>query len=421
MKVLYKNRFDKQRRDLIKVIAGAGISKGLWQSCGLVGSMMLARAAEAADGPDKSLTIYLAGGAVGELWTPTGGLTMGPMSQPYEDQGVKNDMNFLSGATLTAAGHGQMWHRFAGSYGGPSFDVVMGNTISANHPLPFLNVGVEVNGESPTRADNRGIPTILDPRTAFARLTSALGEGGGGGGGGGGSATTDPKRLYVDLHKDAINNLFTKLGQHEREKLQSHLSAIEEIEKTLASDQPIDTPDSTPVQACESVTMPSSSGSGFDATAKLHIDIVMLALSCNITASASITFGNDDNTFYVPVYDAPLHDSHHCGCDRGPYITTASYMSGLAATTISKAKQAGVLDSTIITQVSDMGDGKDHLNSNVPMFVAGGGSAVQKGKVTSMGGSNQMAMYETVARILGADQHPNYVPLSANPVSGIAS
>lgn len=421
MRIQYKDKFDKQRRNFIKTVTAAGISPSLMRSCGMVGAMMMGRSAEAAGAPNKSLAIYVAGGAVSELWLPSSNLAMKPMSKGFETHGVKNDIHYLTNGTLTGAGHGQMFHRFAGGYSETSFDVMMGKTISADFPLQFLNVGAESSsGESPTRENNRGIATIDDPRAAFSRLTSALGSSGGTTSPGSTSDTLNPKRFYVDRHKEAIQALFGKLGQHEREKLESHLAAIEQIEATVGTTTSPPA-NQAPVQACGNLSMPSSSGSGFDSTAKLQIDIAVLALSCNLTASASIAFGDDNNKFYVPGYNGPLHDSHHCcELDRTNYTITAAYMFGLAALTVKKAKEAGLLESTIITQVSDMGDGKDHLNSNVPMFIAGGGGAVQTGKISDMGGKNQTAMYETVARILGADQHPAYKTLSSSTVSGVA-
>lgn len=424
MRKLYKNQFDKQRRDFLKVVTRAGLANGLMRCFGLAGAMMLSRAVEAQGGPSKSLLIYFAGGAIRDQYLPSGGQVKAK-SQGYAREGVVGDINFLDGATLTAAGHGQMWGRFAAGYSDTSFDVVVGRTAGANHPLDFLNVGVsQTSAESITRENNKSIPTINDPRAAFSRLSSALGAGGGdGGGGGGGGGTSDPRRLFVDLHKDAITALRTKLGQHEREKLESHLAAIEKIESTLAEDTGGNTNTGSATPSCSSVSMPPSGGNGFTEQAELQMDIAILALSCNITASASIAFGQDQNDFLIPsnIYPSPLHTSHHDNGWQQKYVSTANYMSGLAAKTVAKAKSKGILSDTVITQVSDMGNGNLHSNENVPMFVAGAG--VRKGTVTNVGGKNQANVYAAVANIIGADSHPNFSQYSStysNPPSGIA-
>ena len=430
MKNLYKSPLDKQRRDFIKTVAKAGLANGLVRYFGLASAMMMSRAAEAADGPSKVLMIYFAGGAIRSQYLPSGNSTKAK-SRGYSDEGVVGDINFLDNATLTNAGHGQMWGRFAAGYGDTSFDIVVGRTVGANHPLSFLNVGVEqTSSESISRENNKSVPTINDPRTAFARLNSALGSGGSGGGddsgggGGGGGGSTAPRRLFVDLHKDAISALRSKLGQHEKEKLDSHTAAIERIESELKDDGDNNNaqPEAAPVQACGSVSMPRASGSGFTSQAQLQMDIAILALSCNITASASIAFGQDQNDFLIPsnIYAAPLHTSHHDNGWQQKYVLTARYMASLAAKTVRKAKAAGIMNDTVITQVSDMGNGNLHSNENVPMFVAGAG--VRRGTTTNIGGKNQANVYASVANLIGADSHPNfskYRSTYGNPVSGL--
>lgn len=427
MRIRYKNQFDKRRRDFLATLAKSGLAYGLVPKFGLAAAMMMSRAAEAQDSPAKSLLIYFAGGAIKEDYLPSGGQTK-VKSRGYATEGVLGDINFLDNATLTAAGHGQMWGRFSAGYSDTSFDIVVGRTVGAGHPLEFLNVGVsQTSAESPTRDNGRSVSTLNDPRTAYSRLSSALGSGGGNTGGGGGSTgggATEPRRLFVDLHKDAITALRSKLGQHEKEKLDSHIAAIERIEANLAPDSGGGTPEPTPsVQTCGSISMPASNGSGFTAEAELQMDIAILALSCNITASASIALGQDQNDFLIPsnIYASPLHTSHHDNGWQEKYKLTAGYMAGLAAKTVRKAKAAGITRDTVITQVSDMGNGNLHANENVPMFVAGAGVS---GKVTNVGGASQADVYGTIAKRLGADSHPAFSqigrPYSGN-VSGIFS
>ena len=82
-------------------------------------------------------------------------------------------------------------------------------------------------------------------------------------------------------------------------------------------------------------------------------------------------------------------------------------MCGLGARTLVRAKEEGVLNSTVVTQVTDMGDARAHNNTNVPLFVAGGGNAVQRGRVTNASGKTSANLFQTVSNILGANQHPD--------------
>lgn len=422
MKIRYKNRFDKERRDIMKTIAKAGISSGLLRSCSLVGGMMIGRAVEAQSGPNKSILLLAPGGGLDEYWTPRGGMQLGPMSSPYED--VKNEMTFVSGGSMAGGGgHGAMFRHFGGGFapwsqGAASFDVIMGKTIGENRPIRYLNLGAESNSQDQLTHDGGGVPTINSPTTAFSLLQGNLGGDGGGGGGGGGGGS-NPRRLYVDAHKDAIAALKQRLGQHEREKLDSHLTSIEELEGRLADSGGTPPPSNGGGGgACSSVSMPSETGgTSFEETAHLQIEIAMLALKCNITNSVSIAFGDDQHEFYIPTYADVVHDSHHCCPGADPYITTVNHMSGLCARTIRRAKEEGLLDSTLITQVSDMGDARAHDNRNVPMFVAGGGGAIGRGRVVSAGGKNSGDLFQGVANALGANQHPAVLNWSSNPIN----
>lgn len=430
MRIRYKNRFDKQRRDIMKTIASAGISSGLLRSCGLVGGMMIARATEAQSGPNKSLLLLCVGGALNEMWEPSAGMTLGSMSMPYEP--VKSEMNFVAKGSMTSGGHGLMFERFtAGSFSEDSFDVNMGKTIGANYPLRYLNLGVQTATSELTKEKSSSgqlrVPVIDDPRSAFSRLSNAVGGGAGGGGTGGGGTSGGvlPGRLYVDAHKEAIAALRTKLGQHEKEKLDSHLSAIEEFEQRIimqeqegSGGEPAPAPE---VQSCSSISMPAGSDADFDSTAKLQIEMAILALKCNLTASVSLAFGNDGHGFSIPGWDQVFHQSHHCCPGTEPYEITGRYMCSLAARTINRAKEEGILDSTVITQVTDMGDARAHNNTNVPLFVAGGGSAVRRGTVTQASGKTSADLFQTVSNILGASEHPEARTWSSSPISGIAS
>ncbi len=423
MKIKYKNQFDKQRRDLIKTIAGAGISKGLLNSCGLAGAMMISRLAEAQTGPKKAFTLYVSGGVIPSLYTPTSNSSFKVMAQGYANERVGGDINFLVGAATTNPGHGAMAFRFGGDYyGRASFDLMMARTIGANHPLDVLNLGVSMmdTQSSPTRDAVGGtINTINDPQSAMRRITSALGSGGNNGGAGGGSASNS-RQLFVDLHREAIKELNNKvLGQHEKEKLDQHLTSIEELEKKLA---PASAGGTTtgPVVSCSSASMPAGNTSNFTTHTELQLAIAALALSCNVTASVSLCLGDDGSGFNIPVYNDKLHTSHHNDTDTwGLYKITASYMFGLAAKSVRKLKDAGILNDTLMTQNSDMGDGNAHSAPDTPMFMAGAG--VRAGQITRMNGASQLDMYETAARILGANSHPAYKSWSSRTISGVAS
>lgn len=421
-RTLYKNAIDKERRNLLKTMTKAGITPGLLRASSLVGGMMFARASEAAVA-NKSLLIFLAGGAIDNLWRPGGGMSLGPMSQAYES--VKNQMNFLAGGTMDQSGHGVMFGRFNGGNGtwtSDSFDVNVGRTIGENRAVRYLNLGVQSGATQLSRQGNSTVPTIDSPRTAFTKLFgTGSGSSSSSGGGSTSSGGPSPQFAFVDAHKEALDALKGKLGQHERERLDNHVGAIEEFENRLGSRDGTGSSSgsdngssSGSAASCSSVSQPNGTDQDpatgdFDTLAKAQIDIAMLALKCDLTSSVSISFGDDEHQFNVPGYNDVFHQSHHNknGDEAIPeYSITANYMAGLGARCISRCQEEGILDSTIITQVTDMGDARTHESPNVPMFVAGGG--LSGGRVTSINGSTNVNVFQSISEKLGMTSHGNY-------------
>lgn len=379
----YKDCFDKERRNFLRVVKRAGIATGLLQASSMLTGVLMARTAEAQTGPRKHLLVFSGGGCHPDKWFPTGS-TLPAQSAPL--QNYFSSMAMLRGASLSGSGHGVMFHRFNnGSWSEDSFDVNLGRTIGANYPVKCLNVGTTAESAL-SREGSTGKPTITSPQAALDILFS--------GGGASTSSGKAPRKSVVDLHYAAVSNLQTKLGAHEKEKLDSHFTAIREIETAIGS-----TSGSCPQPSATTAT-------GFDATAKLHAEIVSLALSCNLTASASIAFGTDAHTHFFDVLGRESHQSHHNQANMPlAYTQDIVYMQGLTKYLLDKLASRNLLDSTIVTQVSDMGDADSHGNSNVPMFVAGAG--ILGGRVIDVANTTQSELYQTIGLKLRADQSPN--------------
>lgn len=384
----YKNCFDKERRDFLRIVQHAGISAGLIKASSMLAGVMLARTAEAQTGQaSKHCLVFSGGGCHPDKWFPSGGIfpaQSAPLQSHYSRLAV------LRNATLSGAGHGVMFHRFNnGSWSEDSFDVNLGRTIGVNYPVRYLNLGTTAESAL-SREGFTGKPVITSPQAALDMLFSG---GGGQGGSGGGNA---PRQSVVDLHYAAISSLRGKLGQHEKEKLDSHFSAIRDIENAIDSG-------TNPGGNCPQP--PSAGVNGFDATAKLQADIAALALSCNITASVSVAFGTDAHTHFLDVLGRESHQSHH---NQGnmplAYTEDIVYMQGLTNYLLNSFNSHGLFASTIVTQVSDMGDADSHGNSNVPMLVAG--ASIAGGQTININNFTQSELYQTIGLKLRADQSP---------------
>lgn len=387
----YKDCFDKERRDFLRVVKHAGVSAGLLQASAMIGGVMLARVAEAQTTPTKSCSVFMPGGCTPAKFFPTGS-TMPIQTLPLQSHYNAGRIALIKNATMMQGGHGVMFNRFndPNPWGKQSFDVNLGKTIGANYPVKCLNLGTTPVTE--LSRDSVQIPAITSPQAALDILFS------GGGGGGGGSVA--PRKSLVDVHYAAVNELKTKLGQHEKIKLDSHFNAIREIELALESTNPNPNTCSAP---------PNTNAIGFDATSKLMTDIGVLALSCNLSASVSLAFGTDEHLHFLDAVAKPRasHDSHHNQGNpnyNGFYDEDVAYYMSLTKQLIDKLEAKGLLSSTIVTQVSDMGNVDAHTGQNTPMLVAGAGV---RGGVVDAGGLSQTALFQSVGLKLRADQGPN--------------
>lgn len=383
----YKDCFDKERRDFLRIVQRAGISAGLLKASSLIGGVMLARTAEAQSGvPTKSCLVFSGGGCQPNLWYPSGS-TLPAQSAPLQSHYSR--IAIMKNASLTGAGHGIMFHRFDNaSFSRDSFDVNMGRTIGANYPVKYLNVGTTEESQL-SREGSSNKPTITSPQNALDILFS---------GGTTPISGTAPRKSIVDLHYPAVSSLRTKLGQHEKDKLDSHFTAIQEIEAAIGSGSGGGGGGgSCPRPANTAVT-------GFDSLAKLQTDIAVLALNCNLTASVSIAFGSDaHNHIFDALGGRSSHQSHHF--NQAQYTEDIAYMQSLTKNLLDKLNAQGLLSSTTVFQMSDMGLADAHGNDDVPMLLAGAG--ISGGRVMDIGKKTQADIFHTLALKMRADQSPN--------------
>lgn len=408
MKKTYQNRFEIQRRDLLKAIAKAGISTQLLKASSILAGVMVGRVAHAQGTPNKSCLVFSGGGCHPDKWFPVNGVlpAMTAPLQPYFSR-----MHMFKNAKVTGAGHGAMHSRFNnGNYGRSSFDGNMGETIGANYPVTYLNLGT-TNERSASRIGSKGRPIITTPQLALQTLFGSSAQTPTNG-------TVSPRSAIVDLHFAAVNQIKSKLGQHEKLKIESHLDAIRGLETDLANATPAPGGDGGGGGACAQPNVPSGT-LGFDALAKIQSEIVVLALDCNLTASVSMAFGTDHHNHVFDVFGRESHKSHHQrGSNNPEYIEDITYMQSLSANLLRLLDEKGLLDSTTYCQISDFGNADSHTNDNVPHFVAGAG--ITGGKVSDIAGKTQIDIFQSLGQLLGAHESPAGAAYRDWQVAGIS-
>jgi len=407
------NTIDNGRRALLKTFAASGISKALISSSPLVAGMLYSRHADAqSDGtPNKSVVIYVPGGAIHDFWAPTGegaNMQLGSMSAGYED--VKTECNFLRNMTHTSGGHGLTQLILSSGFTGDSYDVAMGQALGPDRPFQYINLGVHSNGHGTlTRQGNSAVPFQDNPFNAFNLF---FGEGASMGGNGGQDATTS----VLDAHAAAANAIRTKLAGYEVERVDQHLDAISDTQRRLADlSSNSDGGGSVGCAAAPNASEFALNFENFTRQAELQADIIVAALSCGLTSSASLAFGNHQSEFSLPglnftgLYHNSIHGGSNGQANYPFYVEMRARLGEYSAYVIDRLRAQGILDSTVVVETTDMGHADLHSRDDVPMMIAGGGSAINRG--TSIVGtkpsngqpSNQQDLLHTAAQACGVD------------------
>lgn len=389
------------RRHLLKGLASSplfssGIAPSLLRSSPLIAGVLAARSAEAQSSrPNKSVVVYIPGGAIHDLWAPSGSgedMQMQPMSQAYDS--VKTECHFLLNMSHGAAGHGRMPLLLSNTYyGSDSYDVFMGKQLGATFPFTYLNLGVHSNGAGYlTRNGANKIPFEDNPFTVFNLLF-------------GGNTAPHSKTPILDAHAAAVRAIKSQLAGYEITRLDDHLDAIADTQQRLDEAAGINSCGAVPNSANFPLTFDT-----FTQQAKLQIDIAVAALSCNVTRSVSIGLGNHQSQFRIPElnYKGNYHQSIHGGNGgqaNYPYYTEMrNHLGSLTAYLIQRLQATGQLDSTMVVETTDMGHADKHGGNDVPFMLAGGGSVIRRG-VTNIAGSqyNHQDVLYTAAKACGVE------------------
>lgn len=383
---IYDKSFKLRRRKFFETIAKAGVSSSLLRAFPLVGGMMANRMASASETNNKRvLFLSFPGGAPAGTWMPSSINNMNTSSTGYLP--VAQYCNFYS-VDVPGGGHGGTQASLGG--GRNTMDVQLANILGANTPYSAVNLGVNVGNSNDVigRRNGQVVRPEDDPQRAFNQLFSAPPPGG------------EAERLYskqktvLDANREALNRLRTVLGQDERERLETHLAAIERIDRRLE-----DASAYVPAEGCAEPTI-ASENSTADATKKgimLQSDIAITALRCGLTNVATIQLDDSQCEWrYQGSFSEGHHQTQH-GRSRNDVLEINRYLSEAGAYTIQQLVEtpdpAGgrMIDSTVFVLVTEMGDGMTHVQSGAPYILATNMPGFPSGTVGN-GGSNRQLL-----------------------------
>ena len=406
------------RRAVLRGAAGTAIALPLLEL------MQPARASAASPTPKRFIVMFSPNGTLANNWVPTRGasgaetdFSLSPILaqlaphqadlvivQGLNQQGAGGDGHqngiggMLTGTPLNPGPFAGVGAPPAGWATGPSVDQRIAEGLAAPTRLRSLELGVQVGaadnwGRMCYRAGNQPLVPTDDPAAVYASVFTDL--------------HTDPALLarkrkrqqsILDTVGGQYASLAARLGRSDRQRLEQHLDAVRELEGRLTTDLVLSN------AACEDPTLalvPSQANDSFPAVAALQLDLLTMALACDLTRVGSLQFSRSVSQVQFSWLGIPEghHDLSHrsdtdlSAVDKLTRINAwyASQLAGLIERLKSTPDGAGgtLFDGTLILWCNELAKGNTHSRMGAPYVLAGSaGGALRTGRYLSYDGQS---------------------------------
>jgi hypothetical protein len=359
--------------------------------------------------PQRFVVFFSPNGTIRERWKPTGGETDFTLStilaplEPFKDKlividGIDNEAAkhgpgddhmkgmgcMLTGTELLSGTTQGGCCEPAGLAGGISVDQKIAQAIGTSTKFKSVEFGVQskssgtVWGYSAYADGNQPLPPENNPANIFKRVFADVG--------------TDQNALnriaaerksVLDAVSASYSALSPKLGQSDKQKLDLHLSQIRDLETRLTVPADVGA-------SCVKPVLPSTidfnSNDKFPDVGKLQMDLLVMALACDLTRVASLQWEMSvgGTRFTWLGMDRGHHDMSHDGDDNTDTVDKLTQINVWYSqqllylmTAMSKIQEGPgtMLDHTLIFWVNELSRGNVHSHPNMPFVLAGGTAA----------------------------------------------
>lgn len=397
------------RRNFLRLLGGAAAGSAMMQAApfafGLLGNQR-ARA-QASGGVKRAVFVYTPGGAPRGLWLPSGS-TLNRATAAFE--GLQSLCNFREVEVLQS-GHGLARKclgelRWESEWTADTIDQQIASVLSESTPFQSYVLGVQTNTEDyVVRRSGSAVPAENNPAAAYQQLFGGAVPSGGGDS----SDALARERSIMDINRAALSELKERTGSLGR-AFDQHASALEELEQRIvgAATTPRAAGCDAPAWNAGGYGTSGDTSVPFLHTAELQSDIIVAALSCGLTRVMTLQLGWHQQIWYGhdTSYKGDHHSSAHAAqADENAEMT--NYLSRCVAYLVRRLVETDdpavpgtkLIDNTVVVQVTDMGDGRDHSGEAGPCMLATRLPGFKQGTV-SKGGTNLMAL-EAVVEGLG--------------------
>lgn len=279
--------------------------------------------------------------------------------------------------------------RLAGWANGRSVDQQVVRRLTPPTLLPSLELGVratapEVRSRLIYSGPGTPVPPLNDPREVFERLVSGFRSELGG------SQENDQenanaraqRKLVLGSVQQQYATLRSRVSVQDREKLEKHQDFVAGIVRRLdfgINNSP----------ACVEPVLPPAltfdDAEPMPEVMRLQLDMLALALSCDITRVASVQFSSAINAIRFPWLSGKYADSEgHSISHKGPsdaeaqteLIERGRWYSEQVAYFLSRLAEipegnGSVLDNTLIVWGNELSQGNNHSLKTIPFVLAG--------------------------------------------------
>jgi hypothetical protein len=373
--------------------------------------------AQASEIPTRSVFFFSPNGTILKRWRPSGterSFTLSEILAPLEAH--KASLNVLDGVAMVTAiensggrnghdigtGHalvarkliegptsfGEFGHLFDGTPGGDSIDQAIARLLPKEQRFDSLQFGVQARQlrmPIPSRITWKRngdrvepVEPMQDPSAAFDRLFGDAGQ----------DAAALMRRqakrqLVVDSVLEDYKSTRALLGSEDRQRLDAHLSAIEDLQRRIATLGGV---------ACDPPARPDAD-EDFRQIGMAQLDLLAAALSCNLTRVATLQWetGQGSNRFAWLGTDRAHHDLSHDGDSVTAtqdlltninefYATQLAHLLDLMQG-VTELDGQSLLHHSAVLWVHEVDTGNTHTYENMPYVMAGAaGGAFQTGR-----------------------------------------
>lgn len=423
------SRFRISRRQLLRGAGGAVLALPLLEA------MQSDRVASAAPAPTRYILLF-GGVSIGnesgkQLVVPS---SPGPLTAPLPPalaplEAFKGELSIVSGLSIPA-GDGAGNTPPGGRYGRASFhdesvgpllsgvrspndindnraqgessDFVVAKQIGGATPISQIAIRVQAAGYGGhiVPVSYKGKQSAIDPYSSPVGLYETLfgsfvppGEGG----------APDPaaeiaaarRASVLDLVREDTKRLIQRVGAYDRQRLEAYLEALDELRKKVGAMDPSPaTPACAKPDPVGSSDDAGGSYGGEDERAEVFVDLLHMALACDLTRVASMAITEPMSMMVVPAKVTGIADNENKDLhELGHSSTLENHARGFAwhakhvARLLEKLKNTpdgagNFLDSTVVVFVTEGGSGQGapHNTEGMATIVAGGKGLIRQGE-----------------------------------------